>query len=555
MEDVKRRRIAVEYANMIRPLFIFFCAFVLTFVAFAQTTSFTGTFTLTDQPDNERFATFLLGTGQVGTLGTALVQFSMNQQLADSAPGTPKSGIGQAGAGLTIFFNRVDAIGISLAGIPDPTQPTITQTGRINTGSTGAYSGIGNPAPSGPTVNVTLTRTSTSPLSYNLTMTGNATLGNQTISLAITNMRIALTNTRPNVFGTSTGNGTMTPFGAAQISVNVTPGGGRTFDTAQFIELATTISFNQTDSIRAFFTFAGEIPPPNTPFVITGGTGAYAGASGSGTLNVVGQNGISVSGTITQAGPTTPVINSVQTASYPFKRVAPNSWIFITGNHLVPASTPAGGVYWSNAPEFAQGKMPTQLGTISVTINGKPAYVWWFCSAATTPACSQDQINVLTPLNLDAAGDQQVVVVVKNGSDSSAPFPVFKEDVNQSVLMFDTLGHAVATHLNGSLLGPTSLYPGLSTPGKGGETITLWAVGFGLPASALVEGSSSQTGSLPSTPVCFLGGTQVQVTAVLVGPGLYILNITIPNNAAAGDNFFFCTYNNSPPAPVLVTVQ
>jgi uncharacterized protein (TIGR03437 family) len=212
-------------------------------------------------------------------------------------------------------------------------------------------------------------------------------------------------------------------------------------------------------------------------------------------------------------------------------------------------------VYWSNAPEFAQGKMPTQVGTISVTINGKPAYVWWFCSAATTPACATDQINVLTPLNVDAAGNQQVMVVVKNGSDSSAPFPVLKEEVNQSVLMFDALGHAVATHLNGSLLGPASLYPGLSTPGRGGETVTLWATGFGLPTAPLVEGSSSQSGSLPSTPVCSLGGTQVQVVAVLVGPGLYILNITIPDNAAPGDNFFYCTYNNSVPAPVLVAVQ
>jgi len=121
--------------------------------------------------------------------------------------------------------------------------------------------------------------------------------------------------------------------------------------------------------------------------------------------------------------------------------------------------------------------------------------------------------------------------------------------------MFDTLGHAVATHLNGSLLGPTNLYPGLSTPAKGGETVTLWATGFGLPTAALVEGSSSQSGSLPSTPVCFLGGTQVQVVTALVSPGLYILNITIPSNAAPGDNFFYCTYNNSNPAPVLVTVQ
>ena len=43
--------------------------------------------------------------------------------------------------------------------------------------------------------------------------------------------------------------------------------------------------------------------------------------------------------------------------------------------------------------------MPTRLGGVSATVNGKPAYVYWFCSAATTPTCGSDQINVLTPLD------------------------------------------------------------------------------------------------------------------------------------------------------------
>jgi uncharacterized protein (TIGR03437 family) len=483
------------------------------------------------------------------------VQFNMNQQLA----GDQKSGVGQAAAGLTIFFNRVDSIAIAFSGIPDPSQATITQTGRINSG-TGAYANISNPAPTGPTVNATFTRTSTSPLRYTLTMTGNAVVGGQTISIAITNAQLTQSNTRVNVFGTSTGSGTVTPFGAAQISITVTPAGGPTFDTAQHIEVSGAMSFSQSDAVRFFFTFTGNGPTVDTPIMITGGTGIYAGASGTARLSSItfvnsSTTTFTITGTLTQAGPTTPVISSVGTASFPFNRMAQNSWVAVKGAHLVPATTPKGGVYWSSAPEFAQGKMPTQVNGISVTINGKPAYVWWFCSAATEPSCAQDQINILIPLNVDAAGDQQVMVVVTNGSNSSAPFPVFKMDVTQSVLLFDTLGHAVATHLDGSLLGPTNLYPGLSTPGKGSETVTLWATGFGLPTNPLVEGSSSQSGSLPFTPVCFLGGTQVQVVAALVSPGLYILNITIPSNAAPGDNFFYCTYNNSVAAAVLIAVQ
>ncbi len=38
-----------------------------------------------------------------------------------------------------------------------------------------------------------------------------------------------------------------------------------------------------------------------------------------------------------------------------------------------------------------------------------PAYVWWFCSALTSPACASDQINVLTPID-STTGEVQIVV-------------------------------------------------------------------------------------------------------------------------------------------------
>ena len=266
-----------------RTLYLSLLVFLVLLPAMAQTTTnFSGTFTLTDQPDNERFFTNFFGTGQVGTLGTALLSMSRNQQLADDGI----SGVGQSGGGLTISFNRLDTIFISLAGIPDPTQASITVTGRINTG-TGAYANISNPAPSGSTVTVTLVRTSTSPLGYNLSVTGNAVLNGQTISLAITNVPFTQSNTLVNVFGTSTGTGTLTPFGTVQVSDNVTPGGGRTFQTSQFIDIVVTITISQADSLRFFFTLTSDTLPPNQPFTITGGTGAYAGATGSGTLNLL----------------------------------------------------------------------------------------------------------------------------------------------------------------------------------------------------------------------------------------------------------------------------
>jgi hypothetical protein len=83
----------------------------------------------------------------------------------------------------------------------------------------------------------------------------------------------------------------------------------------------------------------------------------------------------------------------------PSSGIAQNTWVEIQGSNLVPATTPAAGVDWSNAPDFAQGRMPTTLNGISVTIDGIPDYIYYFCSAATSSVCSQDQINVLSPLD------------------------------------------------------------------------------------------------------------------------------------------------------------
>ncbi len=47
-----------------------------------------------------------------------------------------------------------------------------------------------------------------------------------------------------------------------------------------------------------------------------------------------------------------------------------------------------------------------------------------------------------------------------------------------SFFTFDGV-NVVGTHLNGTLLGPTSLYRGLSTPAKPGETVVFYGNGFG----------------------------------------------------------------------------
>ncbi len=52
---------------------------------------------------------------------------------------------------------------------------------------------------------------------------------------------------------------------------------------------------------------------------------------------------------------------------------------------------------------------------------------------------------------------------------------------------------------------------------------------------------------LPGAPPnCYLdeSAVAVQAAAALVSPGLTQLNVRIPDNAAVGDQHFFCTYAN-----------
>jgi len=231
--------------------------------------------------------------------------------------------------------------------------------------------------------------------------------------------------------------------------------------------------------------------------------------------------------------------------------IAQNGWIEIHGINIVPSSTPAAGVIWSSAPSFAQGQLPTSLSGVSVTVNGKPAFVYFYCSSVTDKACSTDQVNVLTPLD-NTTGP--VTIVVTSGSTSTPPFTVTMHSSAPAFLQF-AKGFVTATHSDYSLIGPTTLYPGYSTPARTSETVVLYGVGFGLPSTPLVNGSSTQSGTLSPQPVCTIAGIPAPVAfAGLVAPGLYQVNLTVPAGASTAP--VVCTYNgNATAAGPLLAVQ
>jgi len=239
---------------------------------------------------------------------------------------------------------------------------------------------------------------------------------------------------------------------------------------------------------------------------------------------------------------TTPFITSIDTAGG-FPDIAQNAWTEIKGANLGPSA----GLTWASAPEFAAGKMPTQLGNVSVTVNGNPAFIYYI---------SGTQINVLTPLD-NTLGPVQIVVTTATGVSQS--FTATLRAAAPSFLLLGSTKYDAATHTSGALLGPASLSaPGYSfAPAQKGETVVLYSTGFGLPTTALVNGSSSQSGVLPTLPTVQIGGAAATVSfAGVISPGLYQMNVVVPTSAASGDNQLSVSYVGlTSPLGVLLSVQ
>ena len=237
-----------------------------------------------------------------------------------------------------------------------------------------------------------------------------------------------------------------------------------------------------------------------------------------------------------------PVISLVANAEGGSPVIAPNTWVEIKGTRLASA----GDSRTWQASDFHNNQLPVSLDGVSVTLDGKAAYVYYI---------SPTQVNILTPPDAMAG---TVPVQLTNNGQTSATFSVKAQPSSPSFFSLNGGPYVVAQHsANYSLVGPTSLYPGVSTPAQPGETVILYANGFGPTVPAAVSGSLSQSGSLTPLPAVTIAGIKATVQfAGLVSPGLFQINVTVPANAPSGDDTLTAAVGGVPVAPVaLITVQ
>ena len=141
------------------------------------------------------------------------------------------------------------------------------------------------------------------------------------------------------------------------------------------------------------------------------------------------------------------------------KGIAPNAWTSIFGENL-SATTRS----WQ-ASDFVDNRLPTELDGVSVTIDGKPAYVAYV---------SPTQLNVLAPSNLPTAS-----ISVQTRNNGLAANPASVDSTAVLPAFFQLTKYALATHADGkTLVGPVDLAPG-ATPARLGDIIVLYGTGSG----------------------------------------------------------------------------
>ena len=198
--------------------------------------------------------------------------------------------------------------------------------------------------------------------------------------------------------------------------------------------------------------------------------------------------------------------------------VAPNTWVTIKGGNL------SGTTRVWDSDDFMASALPTDLDSVSVTVNGTYAYVEYI---------SPNQLNVLLPVGT-AAG--QATFVTYNFGLASASVTVQVQDVAPAFFLQADGTHIVATHADGSLVGPTSTTG--ATPAAPGEPIVLYGTGFGVTNPAAPEGKLITTPlPLATPPTITIGGTATAAPAFagLTYAGLFQINVTVPATAASGD--------------------
>ena len=221
--------------------------------------------------------------------------------------------------------------------------------------------------------------------------------------------------------------------------------------------------------------------------------------------------------------------------------ISPGSWAVIQGTGLSYTARP-----WQTG-DFVNGTgLPTSLDGVSVTIDGKPAYVGYV---------SPTQVNFVVPADSNIGAEN--VQVTTTGIPSNTVKALLQTSA-PAFFLWDGK-YAAATHLDYSLAAGPAV-SATATPAKPGETIVLWGTGFGPTSPPDTIGQLTNTARAATTlPTVTIGGAQSQVFGAAMSPGfagLYQISVLVPISLSDGDQPIVAQAAGvQSPAGVLLTVQ
>jgi uncharacterized protein (TIGR03437 family) len=296
-------------------------------------------------------------------------------------------------------------------------------------------------------------------------------------------------------------------------------------------------------TVSGSITFEFDWTPPATD---VGNITIYvAGNAANGDRNNTGDFIYTTSFTLTATaaggGGPNPIISSgeVRNGAGFQNSIAAGSWVQIKGANL---SNTDPGRTWKDS-EVVGGNLPASLDGTSVTINGKPAFVYYVSPA---------QVNVVAPVD---TAEGPVDVVVTNNGQSSAAGTVNLARFSPAFFEYNG-SNAIATRnpdyaLIGSVAG--------TVPARPGDVLIFWGTGFGptnpaIPNGKVIAGAPAAT----TNPTVTIGGVNAQLAAVVMSPGaagLYQVAVTVPD-VGDGDQEVIATVSGvSSPAGVTIFVK
>jgi uncharacterized protein (TIGR03437 family) len=298
-------------------------------------------------------------------------------------------------------------------------------------------------------------------------------------------------------------------------------------------------------SVPYSWSISAGAPPPGLTLSAAGTMSGTPTAAG--TFNLTVRVTDSANATATRAVTVTinpggtPTISSVENGASFVPAIAPNSWITIRGSNLAATTRE------NRADEIVNGRRPTSMDGVSVTVNNRPAFFYFI---------SPNQLNVVSPDD-DAIGPVQVKVL-RNGVESN----VFTGNLQRYAPAFFLWpeNQAVATDAAFQYRVRNGTFPTLATvAAKPGEVLILWGTGFG-PANPNVPAGQVVTGApLVQGVAVTLNGRPLQVFATAMAPlftSLYQIAVQIPADMPDGDWPIVATIGGvSSPATIVLAVR